>query len=184
MKIDVKELNDGETQLTFEVKKDSLGFNDKDKEEIRIVSFILINIKAHKLQERVVLFGSVSGDVELVCARCLEPYKYPLSVNFEVEYKKRIGGYTAEKIDEVVKSDEAFKLHEDEDIDKSDVVEYSGDLIDITDDVRQSIILALPLKPICTDNCRGLCAVCGNNLNIRKCNCETSGNRIAINKII
>jgi uncharacterized protein len=39
------------------------------------------------------------------------------------------------------------------------------DVVDITDDIRQEIILAYPMIPICQQNCKGLCPVCGQNLN-------------------
>lgn len=43
------------------------------------------------------------------------------------------------------------------------------DVVDITDDVRQEVLLAYPMVPVCRDDCRGLCAVCGANLNVSSC---------------
>lgn len=157
VKINVKELNDGENQLVFKVNHDNLGFSEKENEEIKITSSASISLKVYKIQDRVILFGSVSGNIDLICVRCLEPYTYFLSTDFEVEYRKRTIG-TAWQNKDIIESEEyTDKL--------KNIVEYYDDLIDITDDVRQSIVLALPLKPICNLNCKGLCSVCGANFN-------------------
>lgn len=50
-----------------------------------------------------------------------------------------------------------------------------NDIVDITDDVRQEIILAYPMVPVCRAECRGLCAVCGQNLNERDCGHAAGG---------
>lgn len=52
------------------------------------------------------------------------------------------------------------------------VAYYEGDRIDLGEEVRQSIILALPMKPVCREDCLGLCSHCGRNLNKEKCGCK------------
>ncbi len=51
------------------------------------------------------------------------------------------------------------------------LTETNGKILDISQEIRQQIILNLPLKPLCQDNCQGLCPQCGGNLNFEKCNC-------------
>ena len=51
-----------------------------------------------------------------------------------------------------------------------------GGTIDLTEEVREDIILALPVKPLCQQNCSGICPRCGQNLNEMKCDCSRSGN--------
>jgi len=48
------------------------------------------------------------------------------------------------------------------------------DVMDITDDVRQEVLLAYPMVPVCRAECRGLCAVCGANLNVSSCSHQAS----------
>jgi len=55
---------------------------------------------------------------------------------------------------------------------EEDALFYEGDEIDITDLVRESILLAEPLKIVCTEECKGLCPVCGTNLNATACSCD------------
>lgn len=45
-------------------------------------------------------------------------------------------------------------------------------ILDLSEEIRQQIILNLPFKPLCKENCQGLCPECGENLNFRKCNCQ------------
>lgn len=47
--------------------------------------------------------------------------------------------------------------------------------IDLTDNIREEVIISYPLKPLCRPDCRGLCPRCGQNLNQRKCQCQTKG---------
>lgn len=51
------------------------------------------------------------------------------------------------------------------------LTETNGKILDISQEIRQQIILNLPLKPLCQNNCQGLCPQCGQNLNFEKCNC-------------
>lgn len=44
--------------------------------------------------------------------------------------------------------------------------------LNLTDEIRQTIILDLPIKPLCHDSCKGLCPRCGQNLNLKECNCQ------------
>ena len=50
-------------------------------------------------------------------------------------------------------------------------------LADITDIIEQNVILNIPMKPLCNDNCKGICQVCGNNRNIKDCNCLENLNK-------
>lgn len=160
MRFNISDLNEGETDFSFEGSGDELGFNKKEQNDIKIISVISISLKVYKIEEKIVSFFSLSGKVELICVRCLEYYIYPFDTDFEVEYRRRasMAGVS------LLKS-QSEKINKD-------VVEYSGDIIDIRDDVKQNIILALPMKPVCSSDCKGLCSICGNNLNLKECDCK------------
>jgi len=53
-------------------------------------------------------------------------------------------------------------------------VKYPGEIIDLTESIREDTILGLPLKVLCREDCRGLCPRCGQNLNEKECGCERS----------
>jgi uncharacterized protein len=69
---------------------------------------------------------------------------------------------------------------EDEEVsDDDDVVGFAGNEIDLSDEVRDEILLAMPLKPLCKDDCQGLCPVCGGNRNTVPCTCEADRRQAA-----
>lgn len=99
----------------------------------------------------------INAEVVLDCARCLSPYT------------AKVGNRTdfIIRLDPVTSGEEA-QVDDDEDY----VFVQDNDLrADFTDQVRQMLILALPMKPLCTEACQGLCPVCGTNRNTGRCNC-------------
>ena len=58
---------------------------------------------------------------------------------------------------------------------EADCETYEGDRVDLGDYMRERVNVSLPYKVVCGEDCRGLCCVCGNNLNERECGCETGG---------
>ncbi len=95
--------------------------------------------------------------VRSVCSRCLEEFESPLTVDFEEEYfpSRDVLNGSSLPVSEGV---EGFVIDENH-------------MLDLTEAVRQHIMLALPMKPICQQDCAGLCPVCGQNLNYGTCNC-------------
>ena len=69
---------------------------------------------------------------------------------------------------------------EDFEIEKTDTFELVFDIesttqfIEIGDDIREELIIAMSANPVCSDNCKGLCKDCGSNLNLEKCKCNAS----------
>ena len=59
--------------------------------------------------------------------------------------------------------------------DEMEVIAYSGDSIDIADEIAQQIIMAIPFKHLCSDGCKGLCPRCGADLNKKPCKCSSEG---------
>ncbi len=92
--------------------------------------------------------GMAGGKLELSCSRCLQHFIY--------DYKAPI--------------DEKYALPQEEE-NNEELQAFTGDYIDITPAVINSIFLALPMKALCTEGCQGLCSVCGSNLNENSCGC-------------
>jgi len=103
------------------------------------------------------LRGEVRGALETPCARCLEPARIDVEAPLVVTFVPRSG-----------QGDEADETGADED---PDVVEFAGNEIDLADEVRDEILLAIPVSPLCAPTCRGLCPVCGGNRNLVPCDC-------------
>ncbi len=101
--------------------------------------------------------GVVSAQAIVTCARCL--------VDFDARLSNTAGF--------IVCTQEAYESKKDAIDDEDYVLLRGSDLrADISDIVRQTIILALSMKPLCSETCKGLCPHCGTNLNERTCGCK------------
>ena len=101
--------------------------------------------------------GRVTTTLELECGRCLEPFALPVDASFDIRYLPA---------DENLGEGE----HEIEDEDL-DAAYYRDGALDVIGLLREQFQLALPMKPLCTEACKGLCPECGTNLNRAKCDC-------------
>jgi uncharacterized protein len=103
--------------------------------------------------------GHIGGAVLGHCARCLEAYPFDLNKDFFLVLVPR-----SELPREMDLRDEEL-----------DLSFYEGEEIDLTPLVREQIILALPSRPLCREDCKGLCPHCGANRNVQSCTCVTAG---------
>jgi len=142
---------------TFDFKKEFLiELKSSDiniEKDIIIDDFLKISVVLTKEKESVVIAqGNISGKVKLLCSRCLEEFKSPINNNFTTIFKDK-------------------KLMKKDDI-ETDVLPYENNVIDLFDIVRQTIIMEMPMKPLCKKDCAGICPVCGKNNNKEKCDCH------------
>ena len=105
--------------------------------------------------EALLLEGTCEVSAETACARCGEPADVPLFGEIE--------GYFFLNADEVSK--------EDKEEDEFDVLP-DDHIIDLMPLIQAAIVLDVPIIPLCTDDCKGLCATCGANLNEGPCGCQ------------
>jgi uncharacterized protein len=106
------------------------------------------------------LRGSLSARLRLQCGRCLEPFILPVEQELDLFYLRRQRKDAGEEEDEVELSDRDMV-----------VAYYDGDVLDLGEMVREQFFLALPLKRLCREDCRGLCPTCGSNRNQARCEC-------------
>jgi uncharacterized protein len=123
----------------------------------RIVSPVTLDFEIHKDKDRFRLVGTVLTELELSCSRCLEPFRMPVNASFDLRYLPA----------SEMTHDEEREVEED-DLDTS---YYREDQIDLNELLREQFYLALPMKPLCGDDCKGLCPTCGTNLNTGACDC-------------
>jgi uncharacterized protein len=128
-----------------------------DGDAYRIVAPVDLDVEIHKDKDRFRLVGHVRTELELSCSRCLDPFVMPVDAPFDIRY---LPASAANGGDE--------REVTDEDLETS---VYRDDQIDVNELMREQFYLALPMKPLCRDDCRGLCALCGLNLNTASCAC-------------
>jgi uncharacterized protein len=123
-----------------------------------IVTPVELEFDIHKDKDKFRLAGHLRTELELTCSRCLEPYRFAIDADFDQRYLPAAAAST----------DPDREVQED-DLETS---YYSDDQIDLGELMREQFYLALPMKPLCRDDCRGLCPQCGTNLNTGTCDCS------------
>ena len=99
--------------------------------------------------------GRAHTRLELDCSRCVDPYELPVDVTFELRYVPQ----------EQNAGDDEREIAEDD----LTTAYYREGSLDLVEMLREQFQLALPMKPLCSDACRGLCPECGANLNRTEC---------------
>ena len=103
------------------------------------------------------LVGEFATQVEQACARCLEPVVENVKRSFDLLYRPQ-------GVDR--RGDEAA-IHEPD----TEIGYYAGEGVLLEDVMREQVLLAVPLRALCREDCKGLCPQCGQNLNAGPCNC-------------
>jgi uncharacterized protein len=101
--------------------------------------------------------GHLSGYLSLTCSRCLDLFGAPVAADFDLL---------------LVPGPEDLSPEEELSAQDLDLDFYSGEVVDLESILREQIILMVPLKPLCTETCAGLCPHCGANLNRETCTCK------------
>lgn len=128
-----------------------------DVDTYRVGAPVELEFDIHKDKDKFRLVGRVRTTLELSCSRCLEPFRFPVDAAFDQRYLPSSKAST-----------EAEREIEEDDLETS---YYSEDQIDLSELMREQFYLTLPMKPLCRDDCKGLCAQCGTNLNTGRCDC-------------
>jgi len=126
-------------------------------ESFRVAAPVDLAFDIRKDKQQFQLTGRVQTMLELLCSRCLEPFTRPVDAQFDLRYQPQALNTSADE-------------HEIQEDDLSTAF-YENDQIDLGQLLREQFLLSLPMKPLCTDACCGLCPVCGTNLNRGDCDC-------------
>lgn len=130
----------------------------EDQDSFRVIEPVALAFAIFKDKAQFRLAGTVKTILELPCSRCLEPYTLPVDAAFDLRYQPHAAN-TGEGEQEIEEDDLTTAFYED-------------DTIDLGQLMREQFYLALPMKPLCSSACRGLCPNCGTNLNRDPCACK------------
>lgn len=101
--------------------------------------------------------GRLTGTMGADCDRCLGPASYPLDSSFDLFYRPPPQVETEE-----------LKIDEGE----AEIGFYEGLGLELADVVKEQILLAMPMQRVCSENCKGICPLCGANRNEVNCECQ------------
>jgi uncharacterized protein len=130
------------------------------EEEFRLAAPVTLDVEIHKDASKVRVTGRVATTLQLACGRCLDPFEIPVDTRFDALFLPvalNTGGDEQEVADEDL-----------------GVSFYKDDTLDLGELMREQFYLALPMKPLCQTDCKGLCPVCGINRNRETCTCQTA----------
>ncbi len=115
-------------------------------------------LRIEKHDTEVFVKGDLTAEAKLQCSRCLKEFQKYLSIPVEVVYHPV----------EELKEEDTHEIKSEE----LDMDFYSGDELDPEVLVKEQIELNLPMKPLCSESCKGLCPGCGADLNTVRCSCN------------
>ena len=153
MIIDIKTLREGVSRYEVNETAEKLGIAVED---VEFTVPVCSTVEVSNMAEILAVSGRGKTALETICARCARVFKEKINFDFDHRYVKK----------EALPEGELNKDALDEEI-------LSGDTLDIFDDIRQAVILAVPEKAVCSEKCKGICPGCNKNLNKDKCACNT-----------
>jgi len=162
MKIRVDHIQDKPLAMRFEAPVASfpvLAAMQSDGECI-FTAPVVSDITAAREFDHIRVSGRVVTQVSLVCSRCLATYATDIDSSFTIFFRR---GASHEVVEE-----EEIELSEQDLVSST----YSGDEIDLTHELGEQVAMEIPLKPLCGEGCKGLCPVCGTDLNQAACSCQ------------
>lgn len=150
MKIQVSEITDEGLDLTLEEALES--------SPVRLLGPVKAQLHLDRIGSEVVARGEARALFELQCSRCLKNYADDTVLPINVVYRPA----------EELRDEQKHEIKEDE----LETGFYRGDELDIQELVSEQILLTIPMKPLCSESCKGICPHCGTDLNTSTCTCE------------
>lgn len=145
MQINVKQLRDGsKKEVPFEFTADISELEPSVSSPVSVIGSVVSRA------DMLILSMDVKGERALVCDRCAKEFSRVLSVPFEA----------------------CVVDHLDNEEDEDDFIVCEGDNLDIEELAVSIFILGFESKNLCSEDCKGLCHICGANLNEQACNCK------------
>lgn len=136
------------------------AFDMRDIDEYGLIGEVRLTVDVHKDKDQFRLVGHIDGTLQLVCARCLETYVWPVSTDFDLLYLPHAANKGEGEVE--IEEDDLTSAY------------YRDEVIDLGLLIREQFYLTLPMKALCEPDCRGLCPVCGINRNTGTCSCEVT----------
>jgi uncharacterized protein len=126
--------------------------------DLTIVGPLVGHVRMRRVNQGILIDGWADVTSEQTCGRCLKRFELPLHVTFEERFYPTVDIKTGAPLPPT-EEDEVFPIDEHHQL-------------DLTEALRQNILVAVPMVPVCDEACAGLCSQCGHDLNLGPCQCE------------
>jgi len=156
MRIELERLEElgGKFSRVYEI--DELPLDDT---ELRLLEPAEVRGRIRREGEEVELRGELRTKLEAACSRCLKPVVVPINARFAERFVPAVS-WRAEEQHELLEVDLNLAV-------------FDGEAIELDDLVREEILLDLPGHVLCSDDCKGLCPICGSDKNLASCDCDS-----------
>jgi len=152
----------------LKISKDFELLHDEIIEEDAVFLLPLhADITVKKVGEEVYVKGKIQTLLSFVCSRCLVPFEFPVDSAFDLVYLP----------------EELEMAKEELDSDDLNISFYYSRKIDLREVALEQLNLTFPVKPLCSEDCQGICPVCGKNINSGDCACVTKDSDSRMEKL-
>jgi len=149
MKIRLSSLKQGVQTIESALKADALGIADGNFQDI-----IQVKLLVDKGEREIYITGRLQTTTSFRCDRCLEPFKQAITAEVTIILTPTPTASAAEQEDNVI------------------TINEGTDVVDLSSQLRDALLLEVPMKKLCDHQCKGLCPHCGVNLNHQECQCD------------
>lgn len=159
MKIPVAEVTQSAKEIKFLERIEDLNeiFTASQFREFQFPPFLEVGLVYYRSGNEIFFQGSFDGNFDACCSRCLGNYSFNLAKEFDFVLSPE--PLTFDRKADALRNDELGLSY------------YSTEEINLAPLIKEQVLLALPTRPLCEEDCRGLCGTCGVNLNFEKCAC-------------
>ncbi len=154
--------------LVGEATAEELGLTEDDAV---LTGPLAVSLDLTNIEGLVAVTGVLEGTIIRECVRCLKKYEDPLAFSVRAAFipEPKSAPRHPKRIDPRKTRAEITEAEPEEEPD--DQYHYQGNQLDLAPMLREHVILSAPMQPLCSDDCLGLCAQCGKNLNEGPCQC-------------
>jgi len=150
-------LTEIEDILVVKGEMDTARFPKTDDAEFTLLEPVRYELTVAKFDDTVSIEGPVTFKASLACSRCLESYSLSMSLQMAIKLTPK----------SMLPDAAEMELHNDD----LDVYYYEGDEIDLDPFIYEEVMLNIPVRPLCSEECKGICPTCGRNRNAEPCDC-------------
>ena len=176
MQFDLRQLarSGGEDHLDRTFQPAQLDTAAARDEDYSVVAPVHLVMDVRKDRDAYRVTGRLQTRLQLECGRCLETFDIPVDSAFELRYVPDPTPTVAQQ----GQAHHGRRADVDNEVAEDDLTTayYRNETLDLGDLMHEQFVLALPMKPLCSDACKGLCPTCGTNLNKGTCECKPSWN--------
>lgn len=155
--------------VSADLTGEALGMSDTD---VSIRGTVAVGLDLRAIERTIYVTGVVEGTAIRQCVRCLNEFDDPLAFSLRVAYEREAKATgSASTRNDIRKKKARTRPEVEQETQDDDLYYFTGDHLELVPMLREQVILASPMHPLCSDTCLGLCPRCGKNLNEGPCQC-------------